>query len=171
MSQDWGLVGEHLDGNKRQSKGVGTQCDREGEVTGPSRAEAAPAPHNVPAMWHSSADRPCFALFVGFSLAQRHRFAPTVANLSCSCLKKNFVSDFSEQLVTVDEILGNLATQIQSDKISKFNNNRRDIWNGAVHGFKCNSYDPTNTMLVKFKDDSGNTGDGIDAGGPKREFF
>ncbi|MGH0150825.1 UNVERIFIED_CONTAM: hypothetical protein FKN15_018701 [Acipenser sinensis] len=56
MRQGWGLVGERLDGNKHQSKGVRTQCDREGEVTGPSRAEATPAPLNIPDMWHSSAD-------------------------------------------------------------------------------------------------------------------
>ncbi|XP_058851993.1 zinc finger protein 239-like isoform X2 [Acipenser ruthenus] len=56
MRRDCGLVGEHSDGHKRQSKGVGTHCDREGEVTGPSRAEATPAPLNIPDMWHSNAD-------------------------------------------------------------------------------------------------------------------
>ncbi|CAM4731012.1 unnamed protein product [Leuciscus chuanchicus] len=56
MRQGWGLVGACYNGNKRQSKGVGTQCDREGEVTGPSRADVTPAPLNIPDMWHSSAD-------------------------------------------------------------------------------------------------------------------
>ena len=56
MRQGWGLVGECCNGNKRQSKGVGTQCDREGEVTGPTRAEVIPAPLNVPDPWYSSAD-------------------------------------------------------------------------------------------------------------------
>ncbi|MGH0131429.1 UNVERIFIED_CONTAM: hypothetical protein FKN15_054061 [Acipenser sinensis] len=56
MRQGWGLVGECSGGNKRQSKGIGTQCDREGEVTGPSRAEATRAPLNIPDMWASSAD-------------------------------------------------------------------------------------------------------------------
>ena len=49
-----GLVGTCYNGNKRQSKGVGTQCDREGEVTGPSRADVTPAPLNIPDMWHSN---------------------------------------------------------------------------------------------------------------------
>ncbi|MGH0128749.1 UNVERIFIED_CONTAM: hypothetical protein FKN15_044101 [Acipenser sinensis] len=56
VRQGWGLVGECCNGNKRQSKGVGTQCDREGEVTGPTRAEVIPAPLNVPDPWYSSAD-------------------------------------------------------------------------------------------------------------------
>ncbi|XP_058848163.1 proline-rich protein 36-like [Acipenser ruthenus] len=43
MRRGWGLVGELSDGSKHQTKGVGTQCDRAGEVTGPSRAEAIPA--------------------------------------------------------------------------------------------------------------------------------
>ncbi|MGH0119904.1 UNVERIFIED_CONTAM: hypothetical protein FKN15_059832 [Acipenser sinensis] len=32
VRQGWGLVGECCNGTKRQSKGVGTQCDREGEM-------------------------------------------------------------------------------------------------------------------------------------------
>ncbi|MGH0115391.1 UNVERIFIED_CONTAM: hypothetical protein FKN15_000026 [Acipenser sinensis] len=32
VRQGWGLVGECCNGTKRQSKGVGTQCDREGEI-------------------------------------------------------------------------------------------------------------------------------------------
>ncbi|MGH0149802.1 UNVERIFIED_CONTAM: hypothetical protein FKN15_016115 [Acipenser sinensis] len=56
VRQGWGLVGECCNGTKRQSKGVGTQCDREGEVTGPIRAEVIPAPLNVPDPWYSSAD-------------------------------------------------------------------------------------------------------------------
>ncbi|XP_058888002.1 uncharacterized protein LOC131738165 isoform X1 [Acipenser ruthenus] len=56
VRQGWGLVGECCNGNKRQSKGVGTQCDRESEVTGPTRAEVIPAPLNVPDPWYSSAD-------------------------------------------------------------------------------------------------------------------
>ncbi|MGH0146379.1 UNVERIFIED_CONTAM: hypothetical protein FKN15_012866 [Acipenser sinensis] len=56
VRQGWGLVGECCNGTKRQSKGVGTQCDREGEVTGPTRAEVIPAPLNVPDPWYSSAD-------------------------------------------------------------------------------------------------------------------
>ncbi|XP_058869672.1 uncharacterized protein LOC131720990 [Acipenser ruthenus] len=52
----WCLAGEGCDGPKRQSKGVGTQCDQTGEVTGPLRVETAPAPVNIPDVWASSAD-------------------------------------------------------------------------------------------------------------------
>ncbi|XP_058841537.1 uncharacterized protein LOC131697382 [Acipenser ruthenus] len=48
MRHGWGLAGEGSDGPKRQSKGVGTQCDWAGEVTGPSRAETALAPVDIP---------------------------------------------------------------------------------------------------------------------------
>ncbi|MGH0185230.1 UNVERIFIED_CONTAM: hypothetical protein FKN15_017326 [Acipenser sinensis] len=54
MRQGWGLVGACYNGEKRQSKGVGTQCDREDEVTGPARADVTPAPLKVPDMWHSN---------------------------------------------------------------------------------------------------------------------
>ncbi|XP_058890657.1 uncharacterized protein LOC117417040 isoform X2 [Acipenser ruthenus] len=56
LKRGWGLVGESADGIKRHSRGVGTQCDREGEITGPSRTDVTPAPLNVPDMWGSSAD-------------------------------------------------------------------------------------------------------------------
>ncbi|MBN3292744.1 G2E3 ligase, partial [Polypterus senegalus] len=61
--------------------------------------------------------------------------------------------------------------QILPNKVSRFNINRGDLWEGALHGLKRQSYDPTDTMLVKFTDDYGVNEDGIDAGGPKREFL
>ncbi|MGH0121877.1 UNVERIFIED_CONTAM: hypothetical protein FKN15_067173 [Acipenser sinensis] len=51
MSRGCGLVGESSAGIKRPLKGVGTQCDQEGEVTGPSRADVTPFPLNIPDMW------------------------------------------------------------------------------------------------------------------------
>ncbi|MBN3294635.1 G2E3 ligase, partial [Polypterus senegalus] len=69
------------------------------------------------------------------------------------------------------EILAELAKQIQSNKVSRFNINRGDIWDGALRGFRRSTYNPTYTMLVKFTDDSGNTEHAIDAGGPKRQFL
>lgn len=45
------------------------------------------------------------------------------------------------------------------------------MWEGAARGFKRASYDPSHDMLVKFTDDAGQTEEGVDTGGPKREFL
>ncbi|KAG2457929.1 G2E3 ligase, partial [Polypterus senegalus] len=61
--------------------------------------------------------------------------------------------------------------QIKSEKVSRFNINRADIWDGALRGFKRSSFDPAHTILVKFSDNTGYMESGIDTGGPKREFL
>ncbi|MBN3288973.1 G2E3 ligase, partial [Polypterus senegalus] len=73
--------------------------------------------------------------------------------------------------VDVKAILSDLAMQILPNKASRFNINRGDLWEVALHGFKRQSYDPTYTMLVKFTDDYIVNEGGIDAGGPTREFL
>ncbi|XP_064642365.1 G2/M phase-specific E3 ubiquitin-protein ligase-like isoform X1 [Lineus longissimus] len=61
-------------------------------------------------------------------------------------------------------------SQIDDDKTSKFNVNRRDVFDGAKIGFRRKSYSPFNGMSVVFTD--GKKGEGaIDIGGPKREFL
>lgn len=45
------------------------------------------------------------------------------------------------------------------------------MWDGALRGFKRASFDPSHEILVKFTDDEGRAEDGIDTGGPKREFL
>ncbi|XP_051784646.1 G2/M phase-specific E3 ubiquitin-protein ligase-like [Erpetoichthys calabaricus] len=81
------------------------------------------------------------------------------------------VDCFNDKIVSVEDILENLATQIKSEKVSQFNINRADIWDGALRGFKCSSFDPAHTILVKFSDNTGYMESGIDTGGPKREFL
>ncbi|XP_051780721.1 uncharacterized protein LOC114647572 [Erpetoichthys calabaricus] len=89
--------------------------------------------------------------------------------------KENSSEEESENIVSIKDpsvdvkaILSDLAMQILPNKVSKFNINRGDLWEGALRGFKRQSYDPTYTMLVKFTDDYGVNEDGIDAGGPKK---
>ncbi|XP_028653741.1 uncharacterized protein LOC114648718 isoform X3 [Erpetoichthys calabaricus] len=81
------------------------------------------------------------------------------------------VDCFNDKIVSVEDILENLATQIKSEKVSRFNINRADIWDGALRGFKRSSFDPAHTILVKFSDNTGYMESGIDTGGPKREFL
>ncbi|XP_061190939.1 G2/M phase-specific E3 ubiquitin-protein ligase-like [Saccostrea echinata] len=69
------------------------------------------------------------------------------------------------------EILQELSLQIQSNTISRFNINRRNVWDGACRGFKRSTFAPNNILLVKFTDDTGLSEEAVDQGGPRREFL
>lgn len=69
------------------------------------------------------------------------------------------------------DILQELAMQIQPNNISRFNINRRNVWDGACRGFRRSTFSPSNTLLVKFTDDSGLSEEAADQGGPRREFL
>lgn len=69
------------------------------------------------------------------------------------------------------EIIANLASQIDHHAISRFNICRSDIWDGAVRGFKRGTFSEKKDLFVKFSDDGGRLEEGIDTGGPKREFL
>lgn len=73
--------------------------------------------------------------------------------------------------VSVSEVVGNLALHIDHSAVSKFNICRSEIWDGAVRGFKRGSFSVMNDLLVKFSDDAGRLEEGLDLGGPKREFL
>lgn len=45
------------------------------------------------------------------------------------------------------------------------------MWEGALHGFQRLSYDPNLMICVKFSDDMGKNEEGVDLGGPRREFL
>lgn len=72
---------------------------------------------------------------------------------------------------SVLEIIANLALQIDRKAVSRFNICRSDFWDGAMRGFKRATFSETNDLLVKFSDDAGRFEEGLDAGGPKREFL
>ncbi|XP_056263456.1 uncharacterized protein LOC130188915 isoform X2 [Pseudoliparis swirei] len=73
--------------------------------------------------------------------------------------------------VPVQEILLELSSKINTKQQCKFNINRSAVWEGAVRGFQRVSYNPNLMICVKFSDDMGRNEEGIDLGGPRREFL
>ena len=49
--------------------------------------------------------------------------------------------------------------------------NRQTVWDCATRKLKKADFDPQNELLVKFSDNFGEVEEGIDQGGPKREFL
>lgn len=72
---------------------------------------------------------------------------------------------------SISEVIANLALQIDRHAVSRFNICRSEIWDGAVRGFKRGTFSEMKDLLVKFSDDAGRCEEGIDTGGPKREFL
>ncbi|KAF6715033.1 G2/M phase-specific E3 ubiquitin-protein ligase [Oryzias melastigma] len=83
----------------------------------------------------------------------------------------NITKDTEMEQPSAAEIIANLASQIDHHAISRFNICRSDIWNGAVRGFKRGTFSEKKDLFVKFSDDGGRLEEGIDTGGPKREFL
>lgn len=69
------------------------------------------------------------------------------------------------------EIIAELALAIDHKKVSRFNISRSDVWDGAVRGFRRNTYSDNNDMFIKFNDDAGSFEEGLDTGGLTREFL
>ena len=72
---------------------------------------------------------------------------------------------------SLQDVLTQLACEINEDKISKFNISRSHLWEGALRGLRRKSFSPESKVSVKFTDDSGTPEGAVDLGGPKREFF
>nr|XP_024658126.1 G2/M phase-specific E3 ubiquitin-protein ligase [Maylandia zebra] len=69
------------------------------------------------------------------------------------------------------EIIANLALELDHKKVSRFNISRSAVWDGAVRGFRRSTYSDNYDMFIKFNDDAGSFKDGLDTGGPRREFL
>ncbi|XP_026036725.1 G2/M phase-specific E3 ubiquitin-protein ligase-like [Astatotilapia calliptera] len=69
------------------------------------------------------------------------------------------------------EIIANLALELDHKKVSRFNISRSAVWDGAVRGFRRSTYSDNYDMFIKFNDDAGSFEDGLDTGGPRREFL
>ncbi|KAF3856055.1 hypothetical protein F7725_016778 [Dissostichus mawsoni] len=82
-----------------------------------------------------------------------------------------FDTEMEEMNVTLPAIIANLSQPIDHGRVSRFNISRANVWDGAVRGFKRTSYSENCDMLVKFTDDAGVFEEGIDSGGPRREFL
>lgn len=76
-----------------------------------------------------------------------------------------------ETNISLKDIVANLALPIDHKRVSRFNISRANVWDGAVRGFKRTTYSETCDMLVRFTDDAGVFEEGIDTGGPRREFL
>ncbi|KAL7385114.1 hypothetical protein ABVT39_015779 [Epinephelus coioides] len=73
--------------------------------------------------------------------------------------------------VQAPEVIANLALAIDRKKVSRFNISRSDIWDGAVRGFRRSSYSENSDIFIKFTEDAGSFEEGLDTGGPRREFL
>ncbi|XP_051788430.1 G2/M phase-specific E3 ubiquitin-protein ligase-like [Erpetoichthys calabaricus] len=73
--------------------------------------------------------------------------------------------------ITLPDVIAKLSHHIDHGRVSRFNIARSNVWDGAVRGFKRATYSETCDMLVRFTDDAGVFEDGIDTGGPRREFL
>lgn len=71
----------------------------------------------------------------------------------------------------VSQVLEELAVNLTSDTITKFNIARNFIWEGTKRALTRKSFQPSHRMSVKFTDDSGQSEGAVDWGGPMREFF
>ncbi|XP_041834185.1 G2/M phase-specific E3 ubiquitin-protein ligase-like, partial [Melanotaenia boesemani] len=83
----------------------------------------------------------------------------------------NAQNDAEVEQPSVSEVIANLALQIDRGAVNRFNICQSDIWDGAVRGFRRGTFAETNDLLVKFSDDEGRFEEGLDTGGPKREFL
>ncbi|XP_040905180.1 G2/M phase-specific E3 ubiquitin-protein ligase-like [Toxotes jaculatrix] len=72
---------------------------------------------------------------------------------------------------SASEVIANLALQIDRNTVSRFNICRSEFWDGAMRGFKRGTFSEAKDLLVKFSDDAGRFEEGLDTGGPKREFL
>ncbi|XP_029904558.1 G2/M phase-specific E3 ubiquitin-protein ligase-like [Myripristis murdjan] len=89
-----------------------------------------------------------------------------VVRMFCFILTAHGVDQLS-----ISEVIENLALEIDHQAVSRFNICRSDIWDGAVRGFRRATFSEKKDILVKFTDDEGRFEEGLDAGGPKREFL
>ncbi|XP_023154350.2 uncharacterized protein LOC111588293 isoform X1 [Amphiprion ocellaris] len=76
-----------------------------------------------------------------------------------------------EMNITLPDVVANLSLPIDHKNVCRFNISRANVWDGAVRGFKRTTYSETYDMLVRFTDDAGVFEEGIDTGGPRREFL
>ena len=69
------------------------------------------------------------------------------------------------------ELLIKLQSQVDLEKITKFNINRNLVLDGARRAIKRKSFCAKSKISVKFTDDVGIAEGAVDEGGPKREFL
>ncbi|XP_030586836.1 uncharacterized protein LOC115781342 [Archocentrus centrarchus] len=85
--------------------------------------------------------------------------------------KQSTPKDKIEMHITLPDIVANPSRPIDHKRVSRFNISRANVWEGAVRGFRRSSYSENCDMLVRFTNDAGVYEEGIEAGGPRREFL
>lgn len=73
--------------------------------------------------------------------------------------------------LSAQDLLKELSSRINYTRRCKFNINRSNVLDGAIRGFKRASYQPNHSIGVKFSDDTGQSEEAVDSGGPRREFL
>ncbi|KAF3850690.1 hypothetical protein F7725_012462 [Dissostichus mawsoni] len=73
--------------------------------------------------------------------------------------------------ISAAQIIEDLAYAIDHNTVSRFNITHSNVWDGAVRGFRRSTFCEKSDLLVRFMDDAGSVEEGIDAGGPRREFL
>ncbi|XP_039866137.1 G2/M phase-specific E3 ubiquitin-protein ligase-like isoform X1 [Simochromis diagramma] len=115
----------------------------------------------------SETQGPCYSTYTSV-------YAPIVIDSDSDkevLIEKDESETQSTNGLTAAEVLEELASKTIKTSVSRFNINRANVWDGAARGFRRVSYNPTDDILVKFSDDAGQREDGMDNGGPKREFL
>lgn len=64
-----------------------------------------------------------------------------------------------------------LSSKIQKSAVTRFNVNRQNVWDCTIRKLKKEDFVPFNDLLIRFSDCFGEMEEGIDQGGPKREFL
>lgn len=72
---------------------------------------------------------------------------------------------------STEDILLELGKKINYNLSCRFNINRKNLLDGAFRAFGRKSYDPFRRISVRFSDECGNFEEGVDLGGPRREFL
>ncbi|CAC5422331.1 G2H3 [Mytilus coruscus] len=110
--------------------------------------------------------------------------------LACPSTYRSYVQLFETEIVTVDdsddegdktipmdgdislpELLIKLQSQVDLEKITKFNINRNLVLDGARRAIKRKSFCAKSKISVKFTDDVGIAEGAVDEGGPKKREF
>lgn len=92
-------------------------------------------------------------------------------NFLCLILFHSVWYRYRDTSVSATEIIKELACAIDHKTVGRFNITCSNVWDGAVRGFRRSTFSEKSDLLVRFTDDAGSFEEGIDTGGPRREFL
>lgn len=73
--------------------------------------------------------------------------------------------------MTLERIMEQIGSRVNSDSTVRFNIIRRNVWDGTSRAMGRSNFSPEKKVDVKFTDDYGTSEGAVDNGGPTREFF